>query len=408
MKKIIVFSLALLTAATMSAQKEVLKEAEKAMKSGQSYTEVLKLVEPAKNNSETANNVLVYYLPGKAGIKQFNDLLGKRELKIKFPEDGPVIMADALLGAYENYMKALPLDSLPDLKGKVKPKYSKEMISDIVGHYADFNNAAIDYWNAKRYNDAYKAWDILLNLPSIPAFANEKSLKVMADTLVADIYYNQGLAAWQANEFGNAINSFRNAIKKGYDKPSIYDYGIAVAQSGKDNDALLEFASEGNRLFGAEGTKYLNQIINYYLQTEKYDEALDYLNKAIAEKPDFAQYYALRGIIKDNQKKRDEAIADYQEAIKNDPNNSLALFYLGRALAVKTGELSDNYSKPDFDTYKATTLIPKYKEAVKLLEEAYKLDPNNRTEILKVLKIVYYQMDDAAGLESVKQRQMEE
>jgi tetratricopeptide (TPR) repeat protein len=298
------------------------------------------------------------------------------------------------------------LDSIPDEKGKVKAKYSKEMIGAIAGHYSDFNVVAVDFWNAKDFDNAYRSWDIFLSLPSNPTFAKE--VKAFPDTVVAEVSFNQALAAWQADKFDNAVKSFRKAIAKGYNKKAVYEYGVAVATGAKDNDALLEFATQGNELYGAEDSQFLNQIINYYLQTEKYDEAVSFLEKGIKEDPNNAQYYALAGIIYDNKDDREKAMTYYKKALKLDPNNGLANFYQGRALAAQAGKMSDDYNGQGYDQYKAKELDPIYRQSAKLLEKAYEVDENNRSQILQVLEIVYYNLNDEKGLESAKQRRLEE
>jgi tetratricopeptide (TPR) repeat protein len=404
MKKISILSLCLLTGMAVSAQKTVVKEATSAMKSGKDFTEVVKIMTPAFTDGETANLVDTYYVPGKAGFKQYDDLLGKKQFGM-LPEGGALTMATALLGGYDYFVKALPLDSLPDEKGKVKPKYSKEIVNTIAGHYSDFNVVAVDFWNAKDFDNAYRSWDIFLSLPSNPVFAKE--VKAFPDTVIAEVYFNQALAAWQAENCPNAVKSFRNAIAQGYNKKSVYEYGVAVASGANDNDALLEFASKGNELYGNEDPQFLNQIINYYLQTEKYDEAVNFLEKGISENPNNAQYYALAGIIYDNKNDREKAITYYTKALELDPDNGLANFYQGRALAAKAGKMSDDFNGQGYDQYKAQTLDPIYKEAVQLLEKAYNVDPNNRSQILQVLEIVYYNLNDESGLESVKQRREE-
>jgi tetratricopeptide (TPR) repeat protein len=404
MKKISILSLCLLTGMAVSAQKTVVKEATSAMKSGKDFTEVVKIMTPAFTDGETANLVDTYYVPGKAGFKQYDDLLGKKQFGM-LPEGGALTMATALLGGYDYFVKALPLDSLPDEKGKVKPRYSKEIVNTIAGHYSDFNVVAVDFWNAKDFDNAYRSWDIFLSLPSNPVFAKE--VKAFPDTVIAEVYFNQALAAWQAENCPNAVKSFRNAIAQGYNKKSVYEYGVAVASGANDNDALLEFASKGNELYGNEDPQFLNQIINYYLQTEKYDEAVSFLEKGISENPNNAQYYALAGIIYDNKNDREKAITYYTKALELDPDNGLANFYQGRALAAKAGKMSDDFNGQGYDQYKAQTLDPIYKEAVQLLEKAYNVDPNNRSQILQVLEIVYYNLNDESGLESVKQRREE-
>ena len=406
MKRISIIGLCLATAAAATAQKAVVKEAESAMKSGKPFVEVVNIITPAFTNPETEKQADIYFIPGKAGFKEYDDVLGKKQIGLIKADDPQVAAAaNALMGGYEYFLKALPLDSLPNEKGKVKPKYSKEIINTIVGHQSDFNLAAIDFYNAKEYGKAYDSWDIFINFPNNPVLANAK-IQQFPDSTMSDICYNQGIAAWQDNNFEKAIKAFRNAISKGYNKKSVFDYGMAVAQNGKDNDALLEFAEAGNKLYGSEDNTYLNMIVNYYLNTEKYDEAMVFLNKGIEENPDNAQYYALAGIIYDNQNQRDKAFEMYDKSVSLDPNNGLGNFYLGRAYAAKAGDLSDAYTGNDYDSYKVRELYPLYNKAKDYLEKAYEVDENNRSQILTVLDIVYYNLNDAAGQESVKERKM--
>lgn len=406
MKKILFFLACAACGFSLSAQQTVVKEAEKAMKSGKSYTEVYNQILPAMSNAETSNDVKTYYIPGKAGFKQYDDLLGRRQLgMLKEGED--LTMAVAMLGGYDNFVKALPLDSLPNEKGKIKPKYSKEIKNIIAGHYNDFTDVAAIFWNAKDYKNAYRGWDIFVQLSKNP---EKFDIKAQPDTVVANFMFNRGLAAWQADDVASATRSFREAIENGYDKPECFQYGMTTATSANLNDDLLFFATEGNRLYGKEDNQYINNIINYYLKVEKYDEAIAYLDAAIKENPNVGQYYVLEGIIFDNKKDLEKSIELYKKCLELDPDNGLGNYYLGRALLLKAGGMSDNYTGEPmkFNSYKASTLDPIYREGINYLENAYKVDPNNRSEILKALDAGYYQLNDQSGLDSVEKRKLED
>jgi tetratricopeptide (TPR) repeat protein len=403
MKKFGILSLCLLAGMAVSAQKTVVKEANSAMNGNKDFTEVVKIMTPAFTNAETANDVDVYYVPGKAGFKQYDALFLKKQIG-QLSDDDALKMAQALVGGYEYFLKALPLDSIPNEKGKVSLKRSKDIVKTVAGHYSDFSAVAIDFWNAKDYMGAYNAWDIYLNLPSSPVFG--KSVTAVHDTVAAEVYYNQALAAWQAEAYDKAVTSFKNAIAKGYTKKEAFSYGMAVANGAKDNESLLEFASKGNDLYGADDSQFISQIVNYYLQTEKYDDAIVYLEKAISENPNNAQYYALSGIIYDNKNEREKAMSSYEKALSIDSENALANFYQGRSYALKAGTLSDEYTGSGFNDFKAKTLDPLYKQSAELLEKAYKLDENLRSDALRLLEIVYYNLNDEAGMESVKTRRL--
>ena len=68
MKKITLFVLALATAVAASAQANVLKDAERAMKEGKEAKDVVAIITPAFTNPETQNNPQTYVIPGKASF----------------------------------------------------------------------------------------------------------------------------------------------------------------------------------------------------------------------------------------------------------------------------------------------------------------------------------------------------
>ena len=133
MRKIAIMGACILAAFAANAQQSVVKEAERAMKDGKSAKEVTDIITPALTNPETAQMAQAWYIPGKAAYAQYDDLIGKKAFG-KLPEGGEVLMGNLLIDGYGFFTKALPLDSLPNEKGKVKPKYSKEIHNIIAGH----------------------------------------------------------------------------------------------------------------------------------------------------------------------------------------------------------------------------------------------------------------------------------
>lgn len=387
---------------SISAQQTVLKEAEKAMKSGKEYTEVLSIVNPAMTNPETQNDAKTYFIPGKAGFKQYDELYGKKRFGM-LGEGENIKMADAMLGGYDNFLKALSLDSVADAKGKIKTKYSKEIINTVKGHYNDFTEIGAEFYNAKRYADAYRSWDIFCQLTKNP---QRFEINPVPDTIVANFMFNRALAAYLNDDMTGAAKSFHEAAENGYPKPEVYEYGIDAAIKGKAQDELFWLANRGNELYGKENVFYINNIINYFINDDKYDEAINYLEDAIKTDPSNAQYYALEGLIYDTKNDIAKSLELFKTALEKDPKNGLANYYYGRGLCLKAGQLSDDYTGNDYAKYKTDTLIPLFREGIEYLEKAYEYDKNNRVSILKALDVAYYQCDDQAGQDSVKQRKL--
>lgn len=398
MRKIALVGALILAATAANAQLNVVKDAERAMKEGKSAKEVASIMQPALTNAETAQMAQAWFIPGKAAFTEYDGLLGKKSLNM-LPEGGDVLMADLLLSGYDYFTKALPLDSLPNEKGKVKPKYSKEIHNVVAGHYGDYNNAAIAYWEAKNYGKAYEAWELFCTIP--------ESFKVNApaDSTMGEIRYNQALAAWQNEDFDKALNSFMKAKNLGYNKKNLYDYAIAVASNAKNEDAVYELAKEAQALYGKEDPNYVGYMINRYLQNKQFDEAFAIIDEAIANNPETAQYYVVKGILLSENGKKDEAKAMYKKALELDAYNSMALYQYGRALcedAYALGEVAPTSPKESQEFFD-NKIKPLFLEAAEYLENAYNVD-NNNTDALRYLENVYYNLNDEAKLQDVQNR----
>lgn len=401
MKQISILALALAVCATAGAQTSVLKEAEQAMKSGQEAAKVVTIVTPAFTNPETSGLAQTYFIPGKASYNEYDKLLGLKQFG-KTKHEDEIKMAKLLIQGYDMYMKALPLDSVPNEKGKIKPKYSKEIVSTIGGHFTDYTSAGADLYNEKDYDGAYRAWAIFNEIPQNPEF---KLTSVPNDTILGEIAFNQALAAWQGNHFEDALNAFMFAKSKGYNKKQLYDYAIAVADGAKNKEAVLEISKEALALYGDQDPMYMGQIVNYYLQNKDFDKAFETINQAIAKEPNNAQYYNIQGVLYENVEKRPEALAAYKKATELDPNNANALYNYGRQLCETAYALNDAAptSQQEYEVYKVEKLVPLFEQAVEILERAYNANPDN-TDVLKYLENVYYNLGDEAKLNDVRKR----
>lgn len=409
MKKFSLLALAIATAFCASAQANVLKEAERAMKDGKDAKDVVNVIKPALTNPETSGLAQTWYIPGKASFNQYDKMLGQKQFN-KLPAGGEKTMGELLISGYDYMIKALPLDSVPDQKGKVKPKYSKDIVSTLVGHFTDYTNAGADLYNAKDYAGAYKAWDIFCAIPDIAPVAEslKKNNAMPADTLFGEIAFNQALAAWQAEKLQESLNAFLKAKKFGYNKKQLYDYAIAVATGLKDNETILKLAEEAMPLYGKEDPMYMSQVVNYYLQNKQLDKAFNVINQAIAQEPNNAQFYVIQGVLYENSEDpamKAKAKDTYAKAMQLDPKNAQAVYNYGRQICEEAYRLGDAApaSQAEYNEYFATKIKPLFQEAAKILEEAYTLDADN-SDILKYLENVYYNLNDEKMLNDVKKR----
>lgn len=371
------------------------------MKKGASYTEVVKAVTPAMSDASTKDNAMTYYLPGKAAFNQFDQLLTKDALG-QLDEKGKKTKAEALLVGYDYMMQALPLDSVVDAKGKMKTKYSKDIVNTIGGHYSDFYSAGIDFWGFQDYKKAYDAWDIYTSLPENPTFVKAIS-QVPADSVISEIMYNQALAAWQMNDLPLSLQSFMNAKAKGYNKKNLYDYAIAVAAQSNNDDAVFELAKEAQQLYGDEDPNYMGYIINNYINKQQYQEAVQMIDQAIASEPNNAQYYVIKGILLETDEIAGDPKPAYEKAVQLDDHNAQALYNLGRmyyneALKIYDSAPNDNEG---FNRVFNNDFKPVMTQAIDLLEKSYSVN-EEQTDPLRLLENAYYMMNDDANMKKIQ------
>jgi tetratricopeptide (TPR) repeat protein len=142
----------------------------------------------------------------------------------------------------------------------------------------------------------------------------------------------------------------RNALEVSHNRFNA-DFGRLVAAIGK----VLEKA-EAERKQHQEANLALayNTRGGAHLEKKDYDNALSDFNEAIRLDPNFALAYKNRGWVRCEKKEYDKAISDFNEAIRLDPN--LALAYNNRGGA--------HLEKKDYDN------------ALSDFNEAIRLDPN--------------------------------
>ena len=402
MKKISILGLCLVAGLSISAQKGLVKEVESAVKAGNfDYPTVKAKIVEITTNLETKDDVKTWMVAGNASFAHYDALF----LKMQMGQDvDKKEMGTSMIEGYEYLMKALPLDTVVDAKGKVKAKESKKILKTIADNYSHFNNAGIFLWEAQDYQGAYAAWDIYANLPEDERMA-KTGLKADADSIVAQIVFNQALAAWQTDELDKSLVAFEKAYAKGYNKKNLFDYAIAVATQAKKNDVASGYAKLAYPMYGNEDPVYLQVIVNDYLEKKDFANAKQFIGGLIEKDPANAQYYDLEGVLLENEGNQEEALASYKKAVEMDAKLAIARFHLGYALYNKAYAIDNeasNKSQAEYEKIRKEQTEPLLRDAAAQLEEAFNLDEQNMSEALKHLKNIYYILGDEENLKRVE------
>lgn len=412
MKKVILFLACTLITSGAIAQKKIVDEVNKDV-SG--FTPDFKAardkLKPALTNAETKDDARTWFVAGKTEFGFYDNLLGKKQIGQQVDD---AAMSKALLDGYEYFMKALPLDSIAetekdgsfklDKKGnkKYKTKYSKEIANLVAGHVNDFSNVASVFYENKDFGNAGKAWDIYASFPDA-AFLG-KSAPEIPDTIIGQVRFFQGIAAWQNEDNASAVKAFEQARKKGYTKKEAYDYAMSCYAGLNDNDGIIAIAKEAYPLYGKEDNQYISILINDLINKSKYEEANQMLDEAIAANPQNAEFYNVKGTLYENQKEPEKAFEFYKKAIEIKPDYAKGQFDVGRYYFNKAVQKRDEINKLSGAAYQkavANELNPLYKEALPYLEKAYQLDPENN-DAKNALRNIYYFLGDEAKLNELE------
>lgn len=390
MKKAALLSMCLIGGLVASAQTELVKEVERQIKSNpESYPEALAKLQPAFSAPETENLAYTFFVAGKGGYEYF-DKMGVLQ-QIGQGVDNKA-MGLGLLNGTNYLLKALPLDSLPNEKGKVKPKYSKDIFKLINSHYMELDNAARNLNEAGAFNEAYDAWELMLALPHNPVLG-EQAPAALPDSTQGQIRFFQGIVAHQGGQNEKSLAAFEQAIKLGYDKPDVYNYAISKASDMKDSGKMAQIAHEAYEKFG--DTQYINYIVNDKIQKKQYDEAKQMLDELIAKNPQAGNLYYVKGAVLAGIEDFDGSVDALRSAVKIEPENARYYSLLADVLKSKAVKLDEAAPQGrEYNDYFNQNVIPLFVEATGLYEKSVALDPENAKQDLNSLRQLYYVLSE--------------
>ncbi|MDE6294910.1 MAG: hypothetical protein K2M03_02480, partial [Muribaculaceae bacterium] len=286
--------------------------------------EARELINQAMSDSQLSQDAKTYYTAGKIEFDAFDSGAKAGLINPEAPSANPILMGEELLNGYELFLKALPLDSVPNEKGQIKPKYAKDIVGKLAGHVNDYFKAGAAFYEAKKfYPEAYNAFIIYATMPDM-AFMGDKAPK-LNDVDRGQSFFNAGLAAWSGNEPVKSADAFRDARGMGFDDVNAYVYELACWQNLAQKDStmaetaknrIMAVAKEGNDKFGMAQPVFLNNMISCMVHDNRIDESIAAINTLMESNPDNASLYGLRAYVYDRAGKDAESIADYKAAAK--------------------------------------------------------------------------------------------
>ena len=292
------------------------------------------------------------------------------------------LSSDPLTVAYDSYMKALQLDD--------KDRFSKSVKIKLTLLIGDLTNQAVAGFNEEAYEKAMKSFEQIMAIEQTPVYKAEDPNAV--DTV---IIFNAGLAAYNAKQYDKAIEYYKQAAKYKYNGAKTYSLIANSYFQKKDTVGALQVLQDGLKEYSDNGI-LLVEVINVYLNANKIDAAMKYLDIAIAQDPKNASYFFAQGTLYDKLQKPEEASTSYLKAIEYKEDyfdayyNLGALYYNKGVKQVDVANLVPS-SQPDKYEEEKNKADIEFKKAIPYMEKAHEINPTDKFT-LESLKTLYYRL----------------
>lgn len=400
--KRLLLTVALCVAASSAsfAQKKAVKEAQGIAKGDKAdFTEARALIKGALENPESKDDAQTWYVAGFIEDQQFS---AERTKQILGQQPNEPVMYDALIAILPYFKKAYELDQLPNEKGKIKPRFSKDIKSILSADHVYYFNGGAYYFDQKDYKKAYDFFNQYLEISELPMFEGTQTAE--KDSTFMTVQFYAAVAATQLGDSPTAIKALSRAKDTDFRQNDIYQYLAYEYQQAKDTVNFEKVLEEGMAKFPNE-EYYLMNLINNYIYSGRNEKAIEYLNTAIAKDPNNSQLYHVMGMVYETGLK-DYANAEkyFSKALELNPEAVESLSSLGRVYynqgVNKQGEAN---MINDSKKYQEELTVAKdlFKKALPYFEKAHQLKPDE-SEYKIALRGIYYNLNMGPELEAIE------
>ena len=402
--KRVLLTVALCVAASASfAQKKVVNEAQSIAKgSNADFGEARALIKGALENPETKDDAKTWYVAGFIEDQQFN---AERAKQILGQQPNEPVMYEALYGILPYFQKAYELDQLPNEKGKVKPKYTKDIKSILSANHVYLFNGGAYYFDKQEYKKAYDFFNQYVEISELPMFAGTQTAE--KDSTFMTVQFYAAAAASLAKDSRLAIAALERAKNTPYRQYDVYQYlcyEYGEARTAQDSVMLEKTFEEGMQVF-PDSAFFLNNLINTYIYSNRNEKALEMLNVAIQKNPNDANLYNVMGrVYETGLKDYANAEKNFQIALEKDPNLTDALSNIGRIYYNQgVNKLSEANMINDSKKYQEELGMAKdlFKKALPYYKKAHEAEPEKMDNMI-ALRGIYYNLNMGPELEAIE------
>ena len=400
MKKTLIMAALVLISAGCFAQKANVKKAKNlALQETPDFSGARAAINEALTNEETKDLADTWYTAGLIGYQELTKENEKTYLGQARDEKRA---GEAVVESFDYWMKAA------DLAGqKVLDKKGNEVLAD-KKTYALLQKKVLEYYknqelvkygiylnDQRDFATAYGVFQRHLSIPELSLMQNEKLQKEMPKDSIYDQYkYYTAIFAIQAEMHPEAIAVLEEMKDGNYEAITVNQFLYQEYVNVQDTANYVRVLQNAVVRFPHEPW-FLQNLINHYIFSGQEQEAINYLDQAIAREPNVAQYHLIKGNLNENQKNYEAALADFDRALAIDPTMADAEAGKGRVYynqAVKMNE--DAALIADAKEYKKALeeMNAMFRQSMPFFEKAHELAPDNRDYMI-TLRGLYYRFD---------------
>ncbi|MEA1888085.1 MAG: tetratricopeptide repeat protein [Bacteroidota bacterium] len=292
---------------------------------------------------------------------------------------------DQLVYAYNSYLKSIELDD--------KDNMEKLVIIQLPALANDFLSWAAMEFDKENYDKSTLAFEKLLEIQKSDIYMGS------VDTVV---YFNTALAAYNAKDYDKAHEYLDKSIELEYGEttPYLLKYQAYMAQGDIENAEMT--LREAFEAF-PEDEQILLTMIQFFIDNNKRQDALDYLNMALEDSPDNYNLHYAKGVMHMQAENYDKALESLKKSIELEPdyfnsqyNAGVCYYNKGANMLEEANEIMDpvEYNKA-FEAAKEV-----FAKALPYMERARELNPNDMDTLIS-LKELYYRLQMTEKYEEV-------
>lgn len=400
MKKTLVLAALVLISAGCFAQKANVKKAKNlALQESPDFSGARAAINEALQNEETKDLADTWYTAGLIGYQELSKENEKTYLGQARDEKRA---GEAVVESFDYWMQAANLAGQ-----KVLDKKGNEVLAD-KKTYALLQKKVLEYYknqelvkygiylnDQRDFATAYNVFQRHLSIPELPLMQDEKLQKDMPKDTIYDQYkYYTAIFAIQAEMHPEAIAVLEEMKDGNYEAITVNQFLYQEYVNVKDTANYVRVLQDAVARFPQEPW-FLQNLINHYIFSGQEQEAINYLDQAIAREPNVAQYHLIKGNLNENQKNYEAALADFDRALAIEPTMADAEAGKGRVYynqAVKMNE--DAALIADAKEYKKALeeMNAMFRQSLPFFEKAHELAPDNRDYMI-TLRGLYYRFD---------------